>query len=89
MVKMSVEKRLERIQQQKEKLKKEEQRIKKTVAAEERRKETRRKVLVGSMVLEKAKTDPEANQRLYKGLKVWLKREDEIALFPEMDEIIK
>lgn len=50
-------------------------------AAEERKKDTRRKILIGSMHLELASKDGDHHERMKKELDKFLTREDDRALF--------
>lgn len=58
-----------------------ERRLKTKEAAEERKRETRRKILVGSMELERAAKYPDAKERLMRSLDKHLTRSDDRALF--------
>jgi hypothetical protein len=58
-----------------------ERKLKSREAAEERKRDTRRKVLVGSMELERAAKYPDAKERLTRALEKYLVRDDDRALF--------
>lgn len=57
-------------------------------AAEERKKDTRRKILIGSMHLERAAKYPDHDERLKRDLDKYLMRADDRALFglPQVKE---
>lgn len=58
-----------------------ERRLKTKEAVEERKRETRRKILVGSMQLELAAKDQDTKERILRALDQYLTRDDDRALF--------
>lgn len=58
-----------------------ERRLKAKEAVEERKRDTRRKILVGSMQLEMASRDQEVRERMISALDKYLTREDDRSLF--------
>ena len=77
----SADKRIAELEKQKQQIANRIAQLRTIESTKERRRDTRRKILAGSCVLDRADQDPEAARRLRQGLDGFLTRPQDRALF--------
>lgn len=87
MARASIAERLEQLRQRQERLRREQSRLQARLSTEERRRDTRRKILLGSLVLAKLESEPALRALIARELAGFLSRPSDRELFAGIVEL--